>query len=67
MEKNRTKVIIVSLTAALVLLFGIGTYLWIALQDSEERNEEQREPHKEQCGTRFHGVKIAFFFYSSRV
>lgn len=43
MEKNRTKVIIVSLTAALVLLFGIGTYLWIALQDSEERNEELKE------------------------
>ncbi|MBE6298601.1 MAG: hypothetical protein E7088_09025 [Bacteroidales bacterium] len=43
MEKNRTKVIIVSLTAALVLLFGIGTYLWIALQDSEERNEELKQ------------------------
>lgn len=43
MEKNRTKVIIVSLTAALVLLFGIGTYLWVALQDSEERNEELKQ------------------------
>lgn len=43
MKKNRTKVIIVSLTAALVLLFGIGTYLWIALQDSEERNEELKQ------------------------
>lgn len=43
MENNKTKAIIISLVATLALLAGIGVYLWTALQDSEERNEELKQ------------------------